>query len=144
MISFLSNIFGTREAVDNIVNKDNGLLVRVGGWVNDLNYTDAERAKAVQETREWGIRQLDALAPFKVVQRILAFAATLLWIVVGLNVLLAIWIQAVYPDLNVIEPMIQFALSDYVWMPVVLCYGLYFGGGTIESFRRTKTKPVND
>ena len=33
------------KAVDDILDKDNGLLVKAGGWLNDLNYTEAERAK---------------------------------------------------------------------------------------------------
>lgn len=33
------------KAADNILDKDNGLVVRAGGWLNDLKYTEAERAR---------------------------------------------------------------------------------------------------
>jgi len=33
------------KAADDILDKDNGLLVRAGGWVNDLQYTEAEKAR---------------------------------------------------------------------------------------------------
>jgi len=38
-------IFGSPKVVDNIFDKDNGLLTQVGGWVNDQQYTDAEKIK---------------------------------------------------------------------------------------------------
>ena len=48
-MSFLTAVKGfftiAPKAADDILDKDNGLLVRAGGWLNDLNYTDAERAK---------------------------------------------------------------------------------------------------
>ena len=37
------------KTVDDILDKDSGLLVKFGGWVNDLNYTDAERAKTMAD-----------------------------------------------------------------------------------------------
>ncbi|RLA50065.1 MAG: hypothetical protein DRR42_14170, partial [Gammaproteobacteria bacterium] len=77
--SAFGRVFGTEKAVDNLMDKDKGLLVRMGGWVNDMSYTDQEKAKADADTREWGIRQLAALEPFKIVQRILAFGISFLW-----------------------------------------------------------------
>ena len=37
------------KAADDILDKENGLLVRVGGWLNDLSYTEAERARDISE-----------------------------------------------------------------------------------------------
>ena len=83
--------------------------------------------------REWGIKQLEALAPFKIVQRIIAFAVTALWGLVGLNVVAAIWIEALYPEVQVKEAMIQFATSEYVFYPTLAVLGLYMGGGILPS-----------
>jgi len=44
-MNFLGKLFGTDKAVDNLLDKDKGLLVRTGGWVNDLSYTDAEKGR---------------------------------------------------------------------------------------------------
>lgn len=134
----LGSIFGTKKAVDNILDKDNGLLKGVGGWIDDFNYTDEERSVAQAEVRTWGLKQLDALAPFKVVQRILAFAATTLWVICGLNVLVAIWVEAL-TDLKVVTPILEFALSSYIVYPVIACYSLYFSGGVVDSFKRKDT-----
>lgn len=137
-MSFFGRLFGTKKAIDDITDKDNGLLVRAGGWVNDLSYTDAEKAANALEVRKWGLNQLEALAPFKVVQRILAFAISFVWILVAANVLAAIWIEASNPEFLIKDSMLSFAFSDFIFWPVTVCYGLYFGGGLIESIRKTK------
>lgn len=130
-----SKLFGSDKAIDNIVDKDNGLLAQVGGWVGNLSYTDEERAEGRQVVRQWGLKQLDALAPFKVVQRILAFTAAAMWFVVGVNVLAAFWVYALW-GIDVREDMLTFALSNYVFWPVMVVFGLYFTGGVIGSARR--------
>jgi hypothetical protein len=126
-MSWLGSLFGTKEAVNNIVDKDNGLLSQVGGWIGGFNYTPEEKAEADAQTREWGFRQLDALAPFKVVQRILAFAVAGVWVIVALNVLVAIWLK----DVEVKTDMMAFAMSDYVFWPICVVFALYFAGGVI-------------
>jgi len=133
ILSILGKVFGSDKAVDNLLDKDKGLLVRAGGWVNDLHYSDAEKAENSLLVREWGIKQLEALAPFKIVQRIIAFAVTALWGLVGLNVVAAIWIEALYPEVQVKEAMIQFATSEYVFYPTLAVLGLYMGGGILPS-----------
>jgi len=148
--SAFGRVFGTEKAVDNLMDKDKGLLVRMGGWVNDMSYTDQEKAKADADTREWGIRQLAALEPFKIVQRILAFGISFLWAITGINVLVGIWVEALYPDtivdgvtqegIKVVEPLLSFAFSDYLLWPTTICFALYFGGGTIGSFVSRKTE----
>lgn len=137
-MGILGRLFGTEKAIENITDKENGLLVRAGGWFDDLSHTEQEKAEDRKAVREWGIRQLDALSQFKVVQRILAFAISFLWILVGINVLAAIWIEANDPEFIIRDKMLEFAFSDFVFWPVTVCYGLYFGGGLIESFKGRK------
>ena len=130
MMGWFGNLIGTEKAVDNLLDKDSGLLARAGGWIGNFNYTEEEKAEADADTREWGFRQLEALAPFKVVQRILAFAAASLWVVVAINVIVAIWVEA-KTGLTVKADMMAFAMSDYVFWPVMVVFGLYFAGGVI-------------
>lgn len=43
--SAMASVFSSKaKPVDDILDKDSGLLVRAGGWINDLSYTDAEQA----------------------------------------------------------------------------------------------------
>ncbi len=147
-MSWIGKLFGTTKAADDLLDKDKGLLVRAGGWVNDLSYTDAEKAENALLVKEWGIRQLEALAPFKVVQRILAFAASAFWIIVGLNVVAAIWIKAVTESAckEVTDPcasidaktdLLAFAFSDFVFWPVMVVFALYFTGGLLPGRGRS-------
>jgi len=137
-MNFLGKLFGTDKAVDNLLDKDKGLLVRTGGWVNDLSYTDAEKAENQLLVKQWGIKQLEALEPFKIVQRIIAFAVTSLWLIVGINVIAAVWVEAVYPSIQVRERMIEFAMSDFVFWPVLAVLSLYMGGGTFQGLSNRK------
>jgi hypothetical protein len=135
-MGWFSKLFGTDKAVNSLVDKDNGLLTQVGGWIGNFNYTDEEKAENNLLVKQWGLKQLEALEPFKVVQRILAFGATFFWIFVGINVVVSIWVKAATNgSIDVVEPMMNFALSDYVWWPVAIVYGLYFAGGTINSMK---------
>jgi len=137
-MNFLGKLFGTDKAVDNLLDKDKGLLVRTGGWVNDLSYTDAEKAENQLLVKQWGIKQLEALEPFKIVQRIIAFAVTSLWLIVGINVIVAVWVEAIYPGIQVRERMIEFAMSDFVFWPVLAVLSLYMGGGTFQGLSNRK------
>jgi len=139
-MNFLGKLFGTDKAVDNLLDKDKGLLVRTGGWVNDLSYTDAEKAENQLLVKQWGIKQLEALEPFKIVQRIIAFAVTSLWLIVGINVIVAVWVEAIYPGIQVRERMIEFAMSDFVFWPVLAVLSLYMGGGTFQGLSNRKKK----
>jgi hypothetical protein len=136
-MGIFSNLFGGKKAKDDLLDKDNGLLVKTGGWIGSFQYTAEEKAKADQQTREWGLRQLEALAPFKVVQRILAFTIIGTWCIGALNVFVAIWLKAV-TGIDAVDPIMEFVLSDYVFWPTLAVTSLYFTGGVVSSFAGTK------
>jgi hypothetical protein len=148
-MGILSTLFGTDEAVDNITNPDNGLLTQLGTGVGNLHYSEQEKANMRVTIMHTGLARLKALEPFKVVQRILAFMATFLWVFVGINCVAAKWYDILHPAYETVVDgvttkyaasdafagMFQLANSDYVFWPVVTVYGLYFSGGVIESIK---------
>lgn len=147
-MSIFGRLFASDKAVDNILDKEKGLLVRAGGWVNGLHYTEQEKAENAHMVRNWGLRQLEALEPFKVVQRILAFAVAGQWILVGINVIGAIWYdaargctEAVETCTPVVPPMLQFAFSDFIFWPVLAVLSLYFTGGVLPGVFNGGKKP---
>jgi len=151
MFGFLGRVFGTDRAVNNLIDKDTGLISKVGEWIGNKEYTEEERAEANGRTREWGLSQLEAIHPFKVIQRILAFASAGLWLFVGLNLIVAIWVRALtegrvdaagiaLPSVDAVQPLLDLALSDYVFWPVITVYALYFSGGVIESIKSRLAK----
>ncbi len=133
-------LFGSDEAIKNITDKDQGLVAKAGGWFDRQEFTEEEQAEHRQVIRDWGLKQMDALSQFKVVQRILALSISFLWVLVGLNVLIAIWVEACFPEFQIRDKMLEYAFSDYIFWPVTVCFGLYFGGGLIESFKRSVAK----
>ena len=134
-MSWIGNLFGTEKAVNNILDKDNGLIAKAGAAIGNFHYSEQEKANSSREVQEWSIRYLDALAPFKIVQRVLAFAAMGLWVFFGINLAVAVWIKALYPEIDALTGLKAIALSDYIFWPVVSIFVLYTGGGTINSLK---------
>ena len=151
-MGILGRLFGTEKAISDITDKDVGLLVRMAGFANDLHDSDAEKAENRLKLFEFNIRQLEALAPFKVVQRILAFAISTTWAICVFSVLAAIFAEGIVNmpvitmvdgvetitqnQLNLSAPLLRFVLSDFVSWPMIACTMLYFGGGAVESWKR--------
>lgn len=135
-MSIFGRLFGTEKAIENITDSENGLIAKAGGWFDRQQFTEEEKAEHRQEVRKWGLSQLEALQPFKIVQRILAFAIASVWVLTTVNVLTSIWLYSADPSAD----LLSFAFSDFVFWPVTVCFGLYFGGGLIESLRQGGAK----
>jgi hypothetical protein len=128
-MAWLGRLFGTDKAIENVLDKDGGLLVKAGSWLGGLHYTEEEKAEADTQTREWGIRQLDALAPFKVMQRIMVTIIMVQWLIICNVMIAAICFDAV----EIIKNLVLFIQSPFVWVPVSGAVGLYLMGGVIPS-----------
>jgi len=137
-MSWVGNLFGTASAVDNIVDKDKGLLVRAGTAIGNMHYSDQEKALASQAVKNWGIEFLGALHPFKIVQRVLAFSAMFVFIFMVINLTVAIWIRSVFPEIDAVTPFLELAFSDFIFYPITSIFILYTGGGTINTLRGGK------
>lgn len=145
-MSIFGKLFGTDKHVDNLIDKEKGLIVRAGQWIGNMHYTDEEKAEADLLIKKWGIRQLEALEPFKIVQRILAFAVAFMWIFGGLNLFTAVWVEAIYNThleidqipLTITPHIKEFIFSDYILWPTVAVFSLYFTGGVINSVSNIK------
>jgi len=51
-MSFFSWFSSAPKVVDNVLDKDSGLLTQVGNWIGGMNYTDEEQAEANTELRK--------------------------------------------------------------------------------------------
>jgi len=140
-MSWLGKLFGTDKAYDDILDKDKGLLVRAGGWIDDFHYTEQEKAEAIKEKREYGLKLLEALHPFKVVQRVLAFSTMGMWLFLGLNIIVAIWVEA-FTGVDVRGHFIALATTSFMVYPIVSVFSLYTAGGVLPEWIRGKKKPT--
>lgn len=131
-MGWLGSIFGSKSAIDNIVDKDNGLLTQVGGWIGGLNYTEEEKAEANAKTREWGIRQLEALAPFKIMQRIMVTIIMVQWAVLFNCAVVCIMLDWG----GRFDLIMAFAQTQFAWLPVCGAVSLYLLGGVVPQRRK--------
>ncbi len=138
----LGRLFGTDKAVDDILDKDDGLVAKAGEWLGNQQFTEEEKAEHRLKTREWGLKQLEALAPFKVVQRILAFVVIAVWAILALNCVAGLWFDAFHPAvgnapaIDLAGKMLALASNDVIFWPTVSVLSLYCSGGVIESIKR--------
>lgn len=156
-MSWFNPLSWGEKASNNVLDKDTGLAVKFGGFINDLHYSEAEKAENNLTVIEFSLQRLKVLEPFKIVQRIIAFATLFMWIVVGVNVCVSIWVYAITKsttitctDENICTTIITgidartdfmaFAMSDYVFWPVICVFTLYCGGGVARYFRKDSKK----
>ncbi len=52
-MGWFGQLIGTDKVLNNVVDKDNGLLAQAGNWIGGFSYTAEEKAEADAETREW-------------------------------------------------------------------------------------------
>ncbi|CAN8140320.1 Holin of 3TMs, for gene-transfer release [uncultured Thiomicrorhabdus sp.] len=130
MFSWVGRLFGTEKAINDILDKDTGHVAKLGSWVGKLNFTEEERAA-------WGIDQLRALEPFKIVQRIIALSVMMVWVFTVVNVVGSIWIES-YFGVPISEPMLAFAFSDFIFWPVLAVLSLYVSGGVFPKIKGAK------
>jgi hypothetical protein len=135
-MGWFGQLIGTDKVLNNVVDKDNGLLAQAGNWIGGFSYTDEEKAEADAETREWGLRQLEALAPFKVMQRIMVTIIMVEWAILFNVLVVAICLDAT----NVVNNLLLFAQSNFAWIPVAGAVGLYLMGGVIPGRRSRSEK----
>lgn len=141
-MGIFGRLLGNNEAVDNILDKDNGLLKQVGGWVDGLSHTEQEKSEAKAAVRQWGIEHLKALEPFKVVQRIIAFNTMGVWSLFAINLIIAVWYdqvnrcsaldQTCVPP-NATEDMLAIIVTPFLAYPIISVVSLYMSGGVLPN-----------
>lgn len=141
--SIIGEALGTKKGVDAVLNKDDGLLAKAGGWIGNQQYTDQEQAETRAETRKWTLRYLEAMEPFKKVQRILAFTFCFGWALLLLNLVAATWVwaitkepqifngQTIWLGVNAMTPLLDLVKTNFVWTPILGVVTVYLFGGVM-------------
>lgn len=114
MIKWAKSLLGSSELVDKLVN-------------------EAINSKSEQEYM-LATARLKAIMPFKIVQRVLVAGVIAVWVP-------ACWLMmgmAATGNFDRVEWVLAMAKEEFVYGPTLLCFALYFGGGTIESMKKGK------
>jgi len=109
-MKFLTRLFSPEAASKTIDHIAKG--------IDSANFTDQERAAM-------RLKQLELLAPFKVVQRILVSAIAFVWVALIMQYCLAIWLE----NETIKDALLELIASQFVWGPTIAGFALYFGGG---------------
>lgn len=120
------------KTVDNLLDKDNGILVRVGGFINDLHLSDAERAELAKKTG-------DAIAKFAVdtlgenterskTRRTIAVE----WIRAQLTMMILVFVMAPF-DADTAKMLFNIATSEIMFWCTMAVMGFFFGGYYLNS-----------
>lgn len=112
-------LFGTSKAVDAVIATGDKLF-----------YTDQEKA-------EYRIKFLEAVQPFKVVQRIMVGLIMGVWALICLMIMVGIVAHEFTEGrFDIVTPLMELIKSEVIWIPVSGAVGLYLGGGLLESKAR--------
>lgn len=114
------------KTVDNLLDKDSGILVKVGGFINDLHLSDAEKAELAKKTG-------DAIAKFAVdtmsestVRSKTRRTIAVEWIRVQLFMLLATFAMVSH-DQSKAKVMWDIATSEIMFWGTMAVLGFFFG-----------------
>ena len=90
----------------------------VAKGIDHANFTPQEQA-------ELKLKQLEALAPFKVVQRILVSAIAFIWVILILQYSVSVWLK----DEEIKAALLLLMALPFVVGPTIAGFALYFTGG---------------
>lgn len=112
------------------------------GWVKSLfggtdiveKLVDEAVNSKEEQARILATERLKALHPFKIVQRIMIGAVMIVWVP-------AAWMMLAFAALgwaDALNRLIDVVSLGFIATPTALAFGLYFGGGTLESLAKSR------
>ena len=104
--------------------------------IDSAVYTKQEQAEMKVSLIKQRIDVLNALVPFKIMQRIMVTIIMVQWAFVGINMVIAIWVRAIWPKIDAVTPLMEFVQTQYMWLPVAGAVGLYLTGGLIAGKKK--------
>lgn len=136
-MGILSKIFGRTKTVDDFLDKDNGHLAKIGGWIGNQQFTEEEKAKMVASVstavRQFSLDTAKESTARSVTRRNLA----IMWIKVQLGLVLATFIAAIF-DFPRFPEMWQVTTSDVMVFGTMGVMIFFFGAYGFGTYVGTK------
>lgn len=134
------NLIDTKKTVDNVMDKDNGLLSQVGGWIGGMNFTEEEKAemnaKMVEGVGSFVKMTLSENTERSKTRRDVA----VMWIKVQLAMLLIVFIAAPL-DMAIAEFYLSIAFGTVMVGGTLSIIGFFFGAHMLSSHMGFNNKP---
>jgi hypothetical protein len=125
------------KAIDNVLDKDNGLLSQFGGWVNDQQLTEAERlktnTKTVSSVQAFVVATLSESTERSKARREIAF----LWIKTQLALVLLCAIAAPW-NMELAEFYFKLGTSALMALGTTAIIVFFFGSHGLARYNETK------
>lgn len=83
-------VIGAPKITEDVFDKENGLLVRAGGFFNDLSYTDAEKARDIAALAKDVTEHIKTTLSESTARSMTRRAISILWIKVQLGLILMV------------------------------------------------------
>ena len=125
------------KAQDNILDKDNGLLAQVGGWIGNMNLTDEEvmefNGKTVSAVVDYAKSTLSENTERSKARRKIA----IMWIQVELFLILATCVTAMF-DMAKAEFLFRMATSNVMLAGTSAIIIFFFGSYGLSRYQESK------
>ena len=127
------------KAQDNILDKDNGLLSQVGGWIGNMDYTAEERAEANAKTVglvvDYAKSTISENSERSKARRDIA----VMWIKVQLFLILATCVMAMF-DMAKAEFLFKMATAGVMLAGTSAIIVFFFGSYGVTRYQESKNK----
>lgn len=121
-----TGLFGSPKTVDNVLDKDNGLLVQVGEWIGNQQFTSEEQAEMnagiIEAVRQYAIATQDESTERSKTRRLVAGK------IIDLEIFLVLLCVVIYPiDQKWAAFILGIAISNIIGGAFVAVIIFFFG-----------------
>ena len=136
-MGWFTNLF-TSKSVDNVLDKDNGLLTQAGEWIGNMSYTDEEKAESKERLNQSLVDYIKSTLSENTVRSKTRRFLAIMWISVELFLVLLTCASAPF-DIELAEFYWSVASSELMFWGTMSVIGFFFGPYMIGNhFNRDK------
>ena len=136
-MSWFSKLLGSDKIIDNVLDKDGGLLAKVGGWIDGQQYTEQESAEAKETLRKGVISYAVATMGENSERSKARRSIATMWIKVQLGIVLMCCIVAPF-DMLLAEFYFKLATSALmITVTTAICI-FFFGSHSMAKWQEGK------
>ena len=138
--SGIKSLFGSGEVVNNVLDKDNGLLAQAGEWIGNQQYTEEEQAEARADMNKGVVEYVRMTLTENTVRSRTRRYIAITWIKIELFLVLLTCAVAPY-DAELAKFYWQITTSDLMFWGTMSVIGFFFGPYMIgQHFNKPKPK----
>jgi len=131
-MSWFTSIFSSSKTVDNLLDKDNGRLSQVGGWIGNMDFTPEEQAKMNAKMAE-GVGEFVKMTLGENTERSKTRrAVAVMWIKAQLLMLAMVFVVAPL-DMEMAKFYLEIAFGTVMISGTLSIIAFFFGGHMISS-----------